>query len=1240
MPSLTGITPRPPRMSVVQAISCNAAAALPRRQSLALASSPAARSLEPPARNTGGRELSGWKMDLQASGLPYWAKLAAGLLATWMVGAGILSADDAASDLDFNRDIRPILSNHCFRCHGPDEEERAGGGESGLRLDTPAGQREDLGGYAAVVPGHPETSELLTRVLSDDPSLVMPPPEAGVRLSDDEIARLRRWIAAGAPFAQHWAYVPPQRPDLPALTDRDALAWAQNPIDHFIWDRLSQEDLRPQPAADRFALIRRVALDLTGLPPTAAEVQAFVADSAPDAYERMVDHFLAKESYGEHWARMWLDLARYADSAGYADDPPRMIWAYRDYVIRAYNQNLPFDRFTIEQLAGDLLPDATPDQRIATAFHRNTMTNNEGGTNDEEFRNVAVVDRVNTTYAVWMGTTMACAQCHTHKYDPLTHAEYFQSFALFNQSEDADRGDESPLLEVWNLDDQTRRQNLLTAVAEEEAKLQQWTPELAEALAAWEASLPRQPQWVSPPMVSVRSQGDIGLTFDPVTGVVRSAQAAAQDTFELDLDLTPLASDGSGTLAALQLQALADPNLPRGGPGWSGGNFVLSEVRATLRPEQPVAPAGRFVRLTLPGPNRILSLAEIQVFSGDQNVAPLGQAAQSSTAYDGQAERAIDGNTDGEYFRSNSVTHSAERSTDPWWEVALAAEAAVDRIVVWNRTDGDGNIGKRLQGAIVQLLDEQRQVVWQGTLDDTTRPEVTFVLDGSRPLHFAAAVADFNQDGFHATSLLAKPIDPQKGWAVGGAPGRDHQLTLVLADPVPVPVGSRLHVSLVQQSPHVQHLLGKFRMQVTGDPSISAWAAVPPHLQGLVALGSVGRSPEQQAAVVEHFRSVTPLLAETRQRLQALRSELSGLKPTTTVPIMQERQPEQHRTTRIHLRGNYLDLGEEVSVGVPAVFATDDTQVRDRLDLARWLVSRQNPLTARVTVNRYWEQIFGTGLVATSEEFGSQGDLPSHPELLDYLAVEFMDSGWDMKQLLRTLLLSATYRQDSRVSPELAQRDPDNRLLARGPRFRLPAETIRDQALAVAGLLSDKMYGPPVKPPQPALGLAAAFGSSTDWQTSSGEDRYRRGLYTTWRRSNPYPSMATFDAPNREVCALRRTRTNTPLQALVTLNDPVYIEAAQALARRVLAEPGSLDERLEAALSQTLVRPIDAEELAVLRRLFEQASEALRDQPDQAKALATEPIGPAPDGSDLVELAAWTVVANAILNLDEFLMRR
>lgn len=1158
------------------------------------------------------------------------------------VGALLHAAglDETTADLDFNRDIRPILSNHCFRCHGPDEAERAGGGANGLRLDVPEGLREDLGGHFAVVPGRPDESELLARVSSDDDSLLMPPPESGTRLTADEIARLRQWIKDGATYSQHWSYVVPQRPSIPELTDPAAQAWIKNPIDHFIWQRLRQENLAPQPEADRYALVRRVALDVTGLPPTWDEVQKFVDDSSADAYEQMVDRFLAKEAYGEHWARTWLDLARYADSAGYADDPARTIWAYRDYLIRSFNKNMPFDQFTIEQIAGDLLPNPTSDQLTATAFHRNTLTNNEGGTNDEEFRNVAVVDRVNTTYAVWMGTTMACAQCHTHKYDPLTHAEFFQSFAIFNNTEDADRGDESPLHEVWMESQLQERQRLQQALAADDAILQQMTPELEQGLRAWEVALPRQPQWRRPTVLSAKSEGGVSLTIDNESQTIRSAQGVAKDNVDIELDLTPLTNDGPTSLTAIQIETLADPALPGGGPGWSGGNFVLSEVRGTIVPPLANTVVGKYVRVELPGAHRILSLAEVEVVSQGQNVATSGTAAQSSTAYEGVAQRAIDGNTDGQYFNSNSVTHTAADSTDPWWEVTLAQAAPLERIVLWNRTDGGASIMGRLNGAVVRVLNDQRELVWEGQVDDTSQPSIAMGVNGSQKVSFATALADFNQDGFNAANLVANPIDLQKGWAVGGAVGRDHQLTLVLAEPMAIVPGSRLKLQLLQQSPHTLHTLGKFRIQTTADETISQWAAIPPQIQTIVQTTANDRTAEQLEQLATFYRTIAPELEVVRQRVSQNRAKLGAIKPTTTVPIMREVGTDRRRVTRIHNRGNFADLGDEVQPGIPTVFRVGGNAVQDRLGLARWLVSRDNPLTARVTVNRHWEQLFGTGIVATAEEFGSQGDLPTHPELLDWLAVEFMDRGWDQKHLLKTLLLSATYRQNSKVIRELADFDPQNRLLARGPRFRLSAETIRDQALAVAGLLSPKLFGPPVKPPQPSLGLAAAFGSSTDWQTSSGEDRYRRGIYTTMRRSNPYPSMSTFDAPNREVCTLRRTRTNTPLQALVTLNDPVYIEAAQALGRSMVQQEGTLDDKLSIALSRALVRPVVSDEIQVLKQLYEKATAALEGHPEEARKLATDPLGPIPEGSNVVELAAWTVVANAILNLDEFLMRR
>ncbi|MCA9262978.1 MAG: PSD1 domain-containing protein [Planctomycetales bacterium] len=782
-------------------------------------------------------------------------------VACLLVVAAFVGVERTSADVvEFNRDIRPLLSNKCFTCHGPDRAER----QADLRLDTAEGAtRPADSGEFAVVPTRPEQSELMRRVTSTDESDRMPPADHGTQLTAAEIALLERWITEGATFSRHWSYVTPQRPDLPHLTQY--AEWPRNEIDSFVLRRLLDAELTPAPHADRRTLIRRVTLDLTGLPPTPDEVNTFLQDESTDAYDRLVDRLLERQSYGEHWARLWLDLARYADSAGYADDPPRTIWAYRDYVIRSLNDNKPFDQFTIEQIAGDLLPDATDEQRIATAFHRNTLTNNEGGTSDEEFRNVAIVDRVNTTFAVWMGTTMACAQCHSHKYDPISQTDFFRVFAIFNSTQDADRRDESPTQSIWTDEQQARRRSLVAAIA-----------------------------------------------------------ALESDTVE--------AND------------------------------------------------------------------------------------------------------------------------------------------------------------------------------------------------------------------------------------------------------------------------------------------------------------------------------ERQKQLEGLRKELDEMQPSTTVPIMAELPPDQRRTTHLQYRGNFLNTGDVVSPGVPDnVFAlanvSEENCTPDRLTLARWLIDDQNPLAARVLANRYWETLFGRGIVTTSEEFGSQGELPSHPELLDWLATELIRLNWDLKAFVRVLVTSSTYRQDSRVTAVKLDRDPDNRWLSRGPRFRMSAEMIRDQALAVSGLLSDKMYGPPVKPPQPALGLSAAFGSAVDWNTSAGEDRYRRALYTTWRRSNPYPSMASFDAPNREVCTIRRDRTNTPLQALVTLNDPVYIEAAQALARKITRVPLDKDvpqiaQRLEWAFVRCLSRPPSAAELDALSRLYTDTHERFAQDHDAAHQMATDPLGAVPDDMDIVELASWTVVSNVLLNLDELVMKR
>jgi len=1156
------------------------------------------------------------------------------LSAAWF---GLLSTGaSAAPPVDFNRDIRPLLSNNCLFCHGPDEAERKGGVD-GLRLDTAEGAAADLGsGSRAIVPGHPETSVLVERIVSTDPDQQMPPKSTGKRLSAAEIELLKEWVRQGAKYARHWSYEPPVRSPVPTVKNA---AWPKTDIDRFLLARLEADNLTPAPEADRVTLIRRASLDLTGLPATPEEVDRFVRDQNEKAYEEMIDRLLAKESYGEHWAKTWLDLARYADSAGYADDPARTIWAYRDYVIRAYNANMPFDQFSIEQIAGDLLPSPTRDQLIATAFHRNTLTNNEGGTNDEEFRNVAVVDRVNTTMAVWMGTTISCAQCHTHKFDPLTQEEFFKLFAIFNSTDDADRRDESPLLDLWTDEQLRHKESWQQEIATLKMALRTRTPELATAQSKWEAAFPRDLAWSAlRPATVAASSGTIPALHED--GSVRFEKGAATDTYTVTLPIAEAAS-----LTALRLETIPDEAYPGKGAGFGGGNFVITRVAASVEPPAGSRLTGRFVRIEIPGPQKILSLAEVQLLSGNENIATKGEATQSSTDYNGPAKLAIDGNPDGDYGKG-SVTHTAI-SDNPWWEVDLRSAVPIDQIVLWNRT---GGVEGRLANFRISLLNENREPVWQQEIAEAPMPSRELSLGGARKVSLGAAIADHAQGGFPAENVLdelaeskgKKPKgDAAAGWAVGGAADQPHFLTLVPEQGIDLVPGSRLVVTIEQKSPHPQHTLGRFRLTASSDPRAAEFARVPSRILAILRTPSDQRDGAQKGALEEFFLSITPDLQPARDQLAKVEKQLAEIKPETTVPVMKELPVASRRKTQLQHRGNFLDLGQEVTPGLPAIFPQPAAgEAMDRLALAKWLVSEQNPLTARVLVNRYWEQIFGVGIVRTSEEFGSQGELPSHPELLDWLATEVVRQGWDMKAFLKMIVTSAAYRQSSKVTPEAYERDPENRMLARGPRFRLSAETIRDQALYVSGLLSAKMYGPPAKPPQPAMGLSAAFGGGIDWQTSAGEDKYRRGLYTTWRRSNPYPSMTTFDAPNREVCTIRRTRTNTPLQALVVLNDPVYLEAAQSLARKMAANGASPAEHLALGFRLCLGRAPEPAEGERLLSLYTQLKSDFEKSPAEAKAMATKPLGALPAGMSEPDLAAWTVVANVLLNLDEFLMKR
>jgi hypothetical protein len=1157
------------------------------------------------------------------------------LAASFLILAGGLRTVTATeAPIDFNRDIRPILSNNCFWCHGPDEAERKGGND-GLRLDTFDGAREDLGGYQALAPGNPDQSELLKRVLTTDDDDIMPPRKTGKSVTPAEADLLRRWIAQGGTYAQHWAYEAPKRPEPPAVQQAD---WARTPIDRFILTRLEAAQLKPQPEADRRTLARRVALDLVGLPPTPAEVDAFVADPRPDAYERFVDTQLARPAYGEHWARSWLDLARYADSRGYADDQPRSIWRYRDYVIDAFNRNVPFDQFTIEQMAGDLLPNPTADQLYATGFHRNTMNNTEGGTDDEEFRTVAVIDRVNTTFAVWMGSSMACAQCHTHKYDPFTLDEYFQLYAILNQTTDADRDDEAPFVEFYTAEQEGLRAQWKRQIQEAHARVVTAAPAHSAAADAWAAAFPAKPSWqASAPKELLFSSGTKNARVDSEARVFVPA-GAAKETVAVEL-----ATPRDQPITAIQVEALPHASLAGGGAGGAEGHFVVTRARVGVK--GPPTRAARYVRVELPGPNRTLPLAEVEVFGEGRNLAREGKAYQTSVADGAEASRAIDGRTDGDFSRG-SVALTAS-SDDAWWEVDLGATRNVERVVLWGRTGAESTPG----WIRVLVLDEDRRPIWVQMGRDAPRPSREHRMSDPVDVRVARVTASY-ADPEYDESYIITDADPKrpnprkrtatkKGWGNGGAIDQAHQLYLEPAKPVVLGPDETLVVTLEQGAELPKATLNHFRVGYSTEARVADQIHTPAPVLAALAIPAAGRTESQKRALLDHYAlKIAPEFATDQKQIAQLERSLHDMRVNTTL-VMRELPAGKQRTTHVQLRGNFRELGGEVQPGVPAVFPPlPKDRPADRLALAQWLVSPENPLTARVQANRLWESIFGLGIVRTSEEFGSQGEAATHPELLDWLATELVRLGWDQKAFLRLLVTSAAYRQSAKVTPEALAGDPESRLISRGPRFRLSAEMIRDQALAVSGLLSPRSHGPSSRPYQPASGLNAAFGATLDWKTDVGEGRLRRGLYTEWRRSSPYPSMAAFDAPNREVCTLRRDRSNTPLQALVTMNDPVYVEAAQSLASSLADAGPTPADGIRLGFERVLARPPTAAEVSALTTLFADTLATYTADPGRAATLIANAERPPPAHLSAPTLAAWTSVANVLLNLDETLMKR
>lgn len=1155
---------------------------------------------------------------------------------------------------DFAREVRPILASHCFKCHGPDDKARKGG----LRLDVPEGAlAAGDSGTVALVPGRPDESEVIRRLLTDDPDDLMPPPAVKHPMSAAETEIIRRWVAAGARYEKHWAYVPPRQAPIPSVQNT---SWPRTAIDHFVLARLEAEGLSPAPEADRATLVRRLSLDLTGLPPTFEEADAFINDAAPDAYERLVDRLLASPRYGERWARRWLDLARYADTNGYEKDRPRSIWPWRDWVIRALNADMPFDRFTIEQLAGDLLPDAGEESVIATGFHRNTMLNEEGGIDPLEFRFHAMTDRVSTTGTTWLGLTLSCAQCHTHKSDPIQHDEYYRIMAFLNNAEE-------PSHEIGARESDTQRRAREDEIARLIAALPSRWP-IPSADDAW--------QPVHPARVTTASGESPRLLEDG--SALFAAPGPERETTTLVLE-TPVPE-----ISRLRLEALTDPSLPRQGPGRvAHGNFVLNEVRITAEPLDGSAP---------PTPIPIASATA----SAEQPGFPVSQSfdGRGDTGWAVHADDAtLNQPKSAEWQFATVVAHPGGIRFTVTLEQSLGGHHTLGRIrlsIPKPDPSPSADQAVRRQAALQQAEDrwitslEPKAAAWitpRPAAMTTNLPKLEWQSDGS-----VFASGDFTKEDHYELKYAAVPAgvtalriealpDPrlpehgpgityyegprgdffighltvtgpsglaavarasatagnpglmidenrQSGWGGTGKPGERSAAVLVLDAPWP---GGDL-VLRFESGRHYSASLGRFRVSFTSRPGGAEALPVEPEVEAILSRPADSRSQADRETLRRAFLLAAPELASETKRLRALQRAPRGQESL----VLRERPADNPRVTRRHHRGEYLQPEEPVAPGVPAFLPPlPPGAPTNRLGFAQWLVAADNPLTARVTVNRQWAAFFGTGLVKTLGDFGYQGEPPSHPELLDWLAVHFVQDGWSLKRLHKLIVTSATYRQASSLTPELRVRDPLNRLLARGPRFRVEAEIVRDIALRASGLLSDKMFGPPVRPPQPAGVTETAYGGA-GWDASTGEDRYRRTLYTFAKRSAPFAATSMFDAPSGEACVARREQSNTPLQSLTLLNDPAFIESAQALGRIASETAGDDAAKLASIFRRCVTRPPRPREATVLLALLDDTRGRLqRDELKATEIAAPEGAAPAP------ERAAWTVVARALLNLDE-----
>jgi hypothetical protein len=990
-------------------------------------------------------------------------------VAATLAGAPLFAVE---AKVDFSKQIKPILSTHCFACHGPDKKSR----EAELRLDL-----RDEAIKEAIRPGVSAKSELLSRITTDDPDEMMPPNDSKKpRLTEEEVALVKRWIDEGAEYSEHWAFVPPNR----STTKNPAAA-----IDELIKGRLAIEGLKPASEADRRTLIRRLSFDLTGLPPTPAEVDAFVADKSPDAYEQLVDRLLASKHYGERMAVYWLDLVRYADTSGYHGDNNRDHTAYRDYVIDAFNKNKKYDVFTREQLAGDLLPNATSDQKIASGFNRLNQTTREGGAQPKEYIAIYAADRVRNNNSIFLGLSMGCCQCHDHKFDPLTARDFYSFAAFFADIQEVPVGAQKPVV-LLNQQQMQRDYELNGIIATTQKLMDGPSPQIDAAQAAWEKALnvPRNAvAWSVLEPTHAVSSGGATLAIGADGAILASGKSPLVDTYTVTFDAA------LKDVTALRLEVLPHASLAAKGPGRAAnGNIVLSEFNIKVD-EKPVA----LTRAT--------------------------------------------------------ATHSQKSYT-------------IDRAI-------DGNAGT--------------------------------------------------------------------GWAILPQVGSPNTAIFSVASPIGNGTKQAIKIAMVHNY-GTAHTIGHFRVSATTSKSPHGTAGVRENIAAVLAIDSTTRNKAQLDLVRKHFRATATITADLREKIDDAQKEKAALvKQAVKILISMTMKP---RVTRILNRGDWQDeTGEIVQPAVPAYLGSiplKEGQLATRVDLANWMASPTNPLTARVMVNRLWKLMFGRGLVGSLGDFGAQGEVPTHSELLDWLAIEFTENGWDIKRMLKLIAMSNAYRQSSDATPAELTRDPGNKLLARQGRWRLDAEFVRDNALAISGLLSRKVGGPSVRPYQPTGYLTHLNFPRRTWKHDTGENQYRRGLYTFWQRTFLHPSLAAFDAPSREECTVERPNSNTPLQALVLLNDPTYVEAGRELARRMISEGGKTDaERLKFAFREVLSRDMTATESQALAALVNKHWAEFKANPAEAAKIQKIGLAPGPVGIDPAELAAWTSAARTILNLHETITR-